>query len=228
MLHEAIWFGDKRFPDRRLYSHPHRAYSIHLPTGALCYHRRESRYQLKYIHLQLAMRRHRLGPNYGIGLDNLSLIEAVEVPDKPKGPDLSSFEARIAHHDDNGEQEEYLYSRIQTFIYLPGYSYDIHCYSLRTIDRLCSHQPQFNPFRYTDNGILYGNLIIQHRSTLVDRNERAIIIIFRAQSTCTKARGHLKTSAMSVPNVISISRYGSREPQLGKKQLLLPSQDDTD
>lgn len=149
-------------------------------------------------------------------------IEAVQVPDKSKGTVLSSFEARIAHHDDNGEQEEYLHSRIQTCIYLPVYSGDIHCYSLRTIDRLCSHQSQFNPFRYTDNGILYDNLITKIGT------KRAIIIIFRAQSTCTKASGCLKTSAMSVPNVISIFRYWSREPLLGKKHLLLPSQDGTD
>lgn len=202
MLHEDIWFHDKRFPDRRLYSHPHRAYSIHPPTGALYYQRWESRYQLRYIHLQLAMRRHRRGPDYGIGLDNLSLIEAVEVPDKSKGTVLSSFEARIARHDDNGEQEEYLYSRIQTCIYLAEYSRDIHCYVLRTVDRLCSHQPQFNPFRYTENGIVYDNLITNIVPILVDRTKRAIIIIFRAQSTCTKAHGRLKTGAMSVLNVI--------------------------
>lgn len=173
MLFEDIWFQDKRFPERHLSSHPHRAYGIHLPTGALYYSRWETRYQLRYIHLQLAMRRHRLGPEYGIGLDNLSLIEVVEVPDKSKGTVLSSFEARIGRHDDdNGEQEEYLYSRIQTCIYLPEYSRDIHCYLLRTVDNLCQHQPHSNPFRYTDGYVQYDNLITKIFPMLVDRNER--------------------------------------------------------
>lgn len=101
--YEYKWYleNGEFWSERACRPHPHRIqdddpHMDHLKLLFWTY-----KYRVEYLHLQLTMQRHHLGPSYGISLDNLSLIQVIEKPlDFVDCVALVSAEARIRRHDD--------------------------------------------------------------------------------------------------------------------------------
>jgi hypothetical protein len=161
--YEKRWFleDDKKyFWDRAGRPHPHQMESsAHIGHLEQLWSHWTYRYRFEYLHLQLVMQRHRLGPDYGISLSNLSLIEVIERPRYFDGcVALVSSEARVCRHDDKDESEDFLYLRIQNCIYLPEGASDTHTYLFNALGDICKHQSFPKPFNYTDGRTNYDNL----------------------------------------------------------------------
>lgn len=158
--YESRWLleDDKKYYNERLDKpHPHsRQDTAHIGRFGQVRMNWIDKYRFEYLHLQLAMERHRLGPDYGISLDNLSLIEVMRR--RRSFEILVSSEARICRHDDRDEPEDFLYLRVQNCVYLPRGLPNTHELLFRSLGETCLHQTIRNPFKYTDGQTFHVNL----------------------------------------------------------------------